>query len=73
MNVFGMPSVCTWALLAPERFDGICSYQVFKSLSIIGQCPMNMDALSPRVGGSFGWIPEKNNTSFSKKYPNDFD
>jgi hypothetical protein len=28
---------------APERLNGINSYSVFKSLSVIGQCPVNMN------------------------------
>lgn len=51
--VFGMlfvfMYVCMCALLAPEWLDEFYSYSVFKSLSIIDQCPVNMDILTPKI------------------------
>jgi hypothetical protein len=34
--------------LAPEQLDKLYSYLLFKTLSIIGQCPVNMDILAPK-------------------------
>jgi hypothetical protein len=47
---FGMLSIwmCPW--LALEWFLGFYSYLVFRSSSIIGQCPANMVILPPKIG-----------------------
>jgi hypothetical protein len=37
------------ALLAPEWLDEFYSYLVFKSLSIIDHCPVNVDILAPKI------------------------
>jgi hypothetical protein len=36
--------------LSPEEFGRYYSYLVLKSSSIIGQCPVNMEHLSPKIG-----------------------
>jgi hypothetical protein len=36
--------------LVPEQLDGFYSYSVVKSLSIIGQCPVNMNIPAPKIG-----------------------
>jgi hypothetical protein len=35
--------------LAPEQWDGYYLYFIFNTLSITGQCPMNMNFLAPKV------------------------
>jgi hypothetical protein len=37
------------ALLMPEQIDKFYSYSIFKSLSFIGQCPVNMSILAPEI------------------------
>jgi hypothetical protein len=59
-NVFGMPSislclsVCKYlwicTSLAPERLVGFYSHSAFKSLSNIGQYPVNIDNSTPKIG-----------------------
>jgi hypothetical protein len=50
---FGIPFVfeyvCMCALLAPERLDEFHLYAVFKSLSTLSWCPVNMNILSPEI------------------------
>jgi hypothetical protein len=41
--------ICMCASLAPGRLDGFYSYSVFKSLFIIGQCPVNMNNPAPKT------------------------
>jgi hypothetical protein len=51
--VLGMLSVCLYlrkgASLVPERLDGFCSDFIFKSSSIIGRCPMNLNIPAPKI------------------------
>jgi hypothetical protein len=56
---FCMPSLCVcnvspyvWvcASLASERLEGFYSYSLFKSLSIVGRYPMNINILAPKIG-----------------------
>jgi hypothetical protein len=35
-----------YALLSPKRFDGFYLYSVYKSLSIVARCPLNMNILA---------------------------
>jgi hypothetical protein len=54
---FGNPSVCPYVmcpLLVPKQFDRFYLYFVFKSLSIVGQCPLNKNILAPKIG-SLRW------------------
>jgi hypothetical protein len=37
------------ASLAPYCFDGFYSYSVFKTLSVIGRSPMNMNVSAPKI------------------------
>jgi hypothetical protein len=50
--------------LTPERLNGFCSYSVFKSLSIIGWRPVNINILALQI---IKWI------FFLKNVSNDFD
>jgi hypothetical protein len=48
-------------LLVPEWFNGFYAYLVFKSLSVIGQCLVNMNipAKKKRGGGrTYRWTPK---------------
>jgi hypothetical protein len=36
-------SVCVWVSLAPQQLDTLYFYSVFKFVSIISRCPMNMN------------------------------
>jgi hypothetical protein len=38
------------ASLVSEWLDGTYFYSVFKGLSLIGQCLMNMNILAPKIG-----------------------
>jgi hypothetical protein len=38
-----------YASLGPEGLDGFCSYSVFKSLSVLGWCPVNKKILAPKI------------------------
>jgi hypothetical protein len=46
---FGMPSVCMYPLLVPERLDGCYSYLYLKSLSITGRCSVNMNVQAQKI------------------------
>jgi hypothetical protein len=59
--------VCLW--LAPERLDKSYLYSVFKSFSVIGQCPVNMNILVPKIE-SLQMGPRNKMATFSKKAPN---
>jgi hypothetical protein len=37
------------ASLAPERLDGFYSYLIFKSLTSIGRCPMDMNIPAQKI------------------------
>jgi hypothetical protein len=47
------------ASLAPELLDGFYSCSVFKSLSILGRCPVNLNIPYPKQAIS-RWAPAKN-------------
>jgi hypothetical protein len=47
-----MPSFCLFVCTvgwAPEPYDGFYSFSVFKSLLIIGECPLNMNILDANI------------------------
>jgi hypothetical protein len=46
--------------LAVEWLDGFYSYSIFKSVSVIGRCQMNMNIQAPKVG-VFQMVPETQN------------
>lgn len=52
--VFGMPTVCIYMCisLVPGWLDRVCSYSVFKTLSILGQCSVNLNIPTPKMGPS---------------------
>jgi hypothetical protein len=33
----------------PEELDGFYSYSLFKNSCIVGQCPVNMNILAPKI------------------------
>jgi hypothetical protein len=51
--VFGILSVCLcgWMCASPahERLGGLYSYSIFKNLSVIGWCSVNMNVLAPEI------------------------
>jgi hypothetical protein len=53
----GIPFVCVWALLTPERFDRVYSHSVFKNVVIIGPSPVKMKILAPKEE-PFTWTPK---------------
>jgi hypothetical protein len=50
VKIFACVYACMCPLLGPERFDGLCSYLAFVSLSFIDRCPVNINILVPRIG-----------------------
>jgi hypothetical protein len=47
--VFNAISMYGCAPPTPERLDGVYSSSVFKSLSFVGRCLLNMNILTPKV------------------------
>jgi hypothetical protein len=41
--------VCMCASLGPEWLDGFCSHTVFKSISVLGWCPVNIKILAQKL------------------------
>lgn len=60
------------ALLVPEQIDKFYSYSVFKSLSFIGQCPVNMNILAPGIR-VLHMGPKIQNCDFLENGSNNFD
>jgi hypothetical protein len=72
---FGMPPVGTCSPLVLERMNEFYEYSILDNLSIIGQCPVNMNTLAQKI-----WAfkmrpppPQRNQRPFSQNGPNDFD
>jgi hypothetical protein len=72
--VFGMQSVCVYEYmymfpsLVPEPLDRFYSCAVLKSLSVIGQCPVNTNILAPDIGTLHNSLKKNRNvTVFSTK------
>jgi hypothetical protein len=42
--------VYIYTLLTPEQLNGFYLYSVFKILSIIDPCPVNLNILAPKIG-----------------------
>jgi hypothetical protein len=57
--------ICMCVLLAPGRLDGFYSYSAFKSLSIIGRCPVNMNIL-PKKNRDLWNSPQRIESLFSQ-------
>jgi hypothetical protein len=56
--------------LAPEQLVEFYSYSLFKSLTIIGQCLVEMNILAPKIGAlKMPPTPPNNMTIFSKTAP----
>jgi hypothetical protein len=45
-----LPRICIFPSAAPARLDEFYLYSVFRSLSIRGLCPMNMDIPATKIG-----------------------
>jgi hypothetical protein len=63
--------VYMYTLLAPEQLDGFHSCSIFMSLSVIGQCLVNMNTLAPNTGAHH-LGPEHKIAIFSKMAVNKF-
>jgi hypothetical protein len=57
--------------LASERLEGFYSYSAFKSLSIIGRFPVNMNIPAPKTGALL-LGPQSQNADFLENRTNDF-
>jgi hypothetical protein len=59
-------------LLVPEQIYKFYSYSVFKSLSFIGQCPVNVNILAPEIR-ALQMGPKIQNCHFLENGSSDFD
>jgi hypothetical protein len=69
--VFGMLPVCMCTSLVSERLEGFYFYSVFRSLSILGQCLVNINILAPKIGALHRGL-QAQNTDFLKNESNNF-
>jgi hypothetical protein len=59
-------------LLVPEQLVGFYSYSAVISLSVLAQCPLNMNTEAPRIW-AFQMIPRTQNKNLFENGCNNFD
>jgi hypothetical protein len=58
--------ICTCPSLVPERLDGLYSYSVFKTSSVMCRCPVNVNIVAPEEEGPLDGARERKIVIFSK-------